>query len=250
MRSYLVAFREYGIPSRDEVLAMLATAVAGGFIYSFDKWGNETFDLVMGIKNLILYTIMCFLLISAIEVGRRFFAVKLGYKTEFQVWWVAILISVFCVFFTRGWLKFLIPGGFFIKEIPHLRLGHFQYRLKIIDITKVALAGIMGGVFFTVALSGMVAWPITVMFMITIIASLVPIDVPLKIATESTPHSAGSAIVFGSRPALVFAIVLIAGSFILLKFLNFWMTMVLAIIIAAIGGFAYLWIKELKTDLD
>ena len=246
MRNYLEAFKIYAVPSGQELLAMIASSAVGGFVFSFDKWGSDTFDLNVGIHNFLLYAVMIFLLLSAIEFGRRFWATKLGYKTEYRIWWIGILISLFFVFFTQGWLKFLIPGGFYVRVIPHLRLGHHVYRLKMVDLAKLAIAGTFAGVFFTVLLSNFVAWEITVMYMIIIIAGLVPIDIPVRVAYEGTPHSSGSAILFGSRSGLAFTLVLVLTAFLLLKIFPFWATMVLAFILASIAGLGWLWFKEIS----
>jgi hypothetical protein len=241
MRNFLVSFRRYAIPDLTEAYGLAFTALVGGFIFTFNKWGAVTFDFWAGLSNLVLYSLMLLIVLLAIELGRRFWATKLGYEVEYHMWAIGLLISAFSVFFTRGYLTFLLPGGFTVKEIPHLRIGHYQYRLKVFDLAKIGIAGVVAGVFMTVILSNFVPWGVTVMNMIVLFASLVPLDVLIRIGVDTTPPSAGSTILIGTRIGYIFAVAICFIAFLLLKFAPSWLTIIVSFFAAALVAFAYMW---------
>ncbi len=246
MRSFITAFAQYNMPSRYETLGLLITAFFAGFIFSFDRWGNEVFDLVSGVTNLILFTCFAFLLLLAFELGRRMWATRFGYQIQYKVWWAGILVGVFLVFFTQGFVKIIFPGGYVVRELSHLRIGSWQYHLRVVDLAKISIAGVIAGVILVVLLNPIMPWPIVVMNMFIIIGSLVPLDIFFKPEDRSTPHSPGTTIIISSRTKYVLTFCFVILSFLFMRWLTPLLALLVAFVLSALLTLAYFIKRELK----
>lgn len=244
MRGLIRSLIAHNLPSRQEIVSVLITGLIGGFIFA-----NSVYALEGGLVTQLRFTLAILVLLVIIEVSKRLWATYKGYRQEFRIWWIGLLISLLVALYSRGFIAFLLPGGYGLKEYQHSRFGGFPDHMPLRDIATVGLAGIVGGVVWIVLTAGLVPQGHTIAMMTVVVAMLVPLDIvfaPLtrKSKTFSTPPTAASALLWSSRTRYVFTVVMVVTSFILVALLPWYWTLPAALLIGAIGSFLYYWYAD------
>lgn len=113
--------------SQQELVGILAVTIVSAFIFSFRDWGAETFDLALGIRNLLLT-----LIIIVISLFFRLSLQKIqglfeGFKAEFKTFWLGIVIALVLAFITNGRFPIILAGAMVTSFMVKLRLGEFRY---------------------------------------------------------------------------------------------------------------------------
>jgi Zn-dependent protease len=127
--------------SGQEVKAILITILAAAFILTFRSWGDKTFNFNAGMINLFnAFLIVALSLIVKVSV-QKIYALHIGYKFEYRLWFYGILAAIFLTFVSNGYLAVLALGGFIIEMMPGHRLGYFRYGINYYSIGVIALMG-------------------------------------------------------------------------------------------------------------
>ncbi|MBT4651567.1 hypothetical protein HOC13_03530 [Candidatus Woesearchaeota archaeon] len=130
--------------TKQEMSGLVVAILVTGFIFSFRSWGGDSFNLAIGLKNLILIILAAVVVFFAHILPQKWFALTQGYKIEFRTWWLGIAIALVLAFLTKGWLTIIIPGGIWASFMVRQRLGEFRYGFNYGDMGLAALWGILG----------------------------------------------------------------------------------------------------------
>ena len=110
-------------------IAVLITA----FIFSFRDWGDDFFDFIVGLTNLIL-TLLITAFTFAFRIScQKIYALSQGYKVEFKVWNLGLLIALIVAFFSNGILPLVLGGSVVAALMVKQRLGEFRYGFSYLD---------------------------------------------------------------------------------------------------------------------
>jgi hypothetical protein len=127
-----------------EVTTLLVISLLGGFILSFRRWGTTHFDFAEGLSNLLLFSMMFFILYFIYLSTQKFTAGLLGLDAKVEVWQYGPPIGVLLTIMSFGLIPFIFFGGVKIREIERLRLGLFRGRVpKIRDLMLIGISGSM-----------------------------------------------------------------------------------------------------------
>ncbi|AJF61521.1 TPA: hypothetical protein HA239_03030 [Candidatus Woesearchaeota archaeon] len=148
-RTFFYNLKRFGFSlSKEEIKQIIITVVMIGFVWSFNKWGGETFNFLEGIKNFGLGCLMALICTVFNQVGQRVVAVYYGYDPVYEYGIIGLMIALVVTFASRGYLIFFLPGAINIRHLTASRLGEFRYYTNDWEWAK---AGFMGP-FFNVIL--------------------------------------------------------------------------------------------------
>ncbi len=133
--------RKYFPFTLKEIKGLLITILIIGFIVSFRNWGEESFDLGIGLFNLISAILIVALGILAHVSLQRFYSYKLGYVARYENFLYGALGGLILCFASNGNLYFLSPGHVRLEHMPRLRMGEFRYGLNVWEYAKIAASG-------------------------------------------------------------------------------------------------------------
>ena len=211
---------------RDIIIAVLVTA----FIISFSDWGTgDAVDIGFGFFNFlnaILIVALSFLVHISVQ---RIWSLGTGYRFEWNIWGLGILLGLIFVFLTDGKIWIILPGGFIVHHMAGHRLGWFRYGINWWGVGLIAVVGTFAtislAVFFK-ALSAIVTNSLIEKMIIFNVAyalySLLPI-----------PPLDGSKTFYGSRMLYAFSTAGIAAVAIFLTLdINIWLSLIGSFFIA------------------
>jgi|GEM_PF-2118753 len=165
MGSYSYNLRRYLTFSKEEWLALLITAVAGGFMVSFNDWGGKAFDifsatwgepfvLSTGIVNFVFGFVLVFLVLAFQVLVSKMVGVRYGVDVTYDKYLLGLLVGFFVTFLSFGYLPFFITGRFRFRAIPNLRVGKFRANMaKNWEIGLSMLAGPLALILTTIPIN-------------------------------------------------------------------------------------------------
>ena len=145
-------------PSKEEWKALIIMTLAFAFIFSFNEWGTDSFDLSMGLKNFSIAFIIAGISVFIHEAGHRIMALKFGFRAETKLWWYGIIIGIVLTIITGGKLVFLAAHGIFIHQLSTHRLGYFRYGPNILVFGLISLMGPLCNIFFATIIKTADVW--------------------------------------------------------------------------------------------
>lgn len=156
MVGYRWHVRRYFSFSKEELLAVITTAVAGGFIFSFNDWGSDGVDFLFGVQNLFTSTLFVFLLLTFQIIVWKLVGIRYGLDVVYDKYPLGLLIGVFIAFLSFGYLPFFITGKLDYKTIQNLRIGKFRSTFaKNWEVGLVAGAGPLALFFLAILFSSL-----------------------------------------------------------------------------------------------
>lgn len=238
--------------TKKEVEHLLIAGLVLGFIFSFKEWGEESFNLLIGLSNLTVSVIAALLVFVIHELGHKIVARRSEATTEFRTWsierfwfhkWssfkkkipIGIIGSLILAFFSNGNIKFAALETTKIEENPIYRTRKKFPHLTHFEKAVIALAGPIASI------------------ALALIAKVISTSNPLfiKIATMSIYLAAysmipiskldGLKILVGSIPLYILSAIFIAMVIILLPILNTALVIILALITAIALTLLYLY---------
>ena len=209
--------------NKKEVNAFVFSIVLLGFIFSFNKWGVNTFNIETGLKNWFRMILVAGVTLSTHLFAQKTIAKKYGSITEYnllkikQYWFTKVthfkkafkkgiplgpILAIIFSFISNGLIKFAAIGSSKIESIKVLRLGKKFKHLTNFEVALIALAGPLANILLAIIFQ----------------AALVNYSIPLKpfinmniaIALYSMiPFSSlnGSKIFFGSKLTYLFSLI-------------------------------------------
>lgn len=125
----------------EEIRNLILCSLVAGFIFSFNDWGEEKFNLMMGIKNLFLAVLISFIALVVHLSLQKIWALKNGFQGRFQPWWPGLLISFLVIFFSFGKIPLLLFGTLLTNISPRRRVGTFRYGFDYWENARIIATG-------------------------------------------------------------------------------------------------------------
>jgi len=179
-RTFFYNLKRYGLKlSKEEIKQIIITVLIVAFAYSFNKWGEVTFNFFEGIKNLLLGVLFALIAVFFNQIGQRFVAVYYGYDPTYEYGILGLMIALVITFASRGYLFFFLPGAINIRHLTASRLGEFRYYTNDWEWAKAGFLGPFLNVLLAVFLSPFKSNPIIMQLMMVniffAIYSLIPL---------------------------------------------------------------------------
>ncbi|NQU78173.1 hypothetical protein HQ545_00220 [Candidatus Woesearchaeota archaeon] len=222
--------RKYWRLERFEKTGLVLTVLALSFIFSFRAWGVDSFDALLGFKNLILNIFFVASAFLVHEIAHRTIATWMGYRSQYKSWLVGLVIGIVVVFISNGRLFFLATGMLVITHLPAHRLGKFFYELNMKHLGWIAMSGPIANMLFAVLLKIIYASTGIVLFHQ---AMMINIWIALFDMLPVPPFN-GSKTFFGSRYIYVFTLAALAGCAALLTFASGILPIIGALVVGAL----------------
>ena len=241
--------------SKKEVKKIILVAFIAAFVLTFDEWGIESFDLIFGLRNLMLVFIFTIIIYFCHAIAQKLTAEYFDHGVEFDIYSITKrinevrrsitiplgpIITLLFTIATQGKLFLLILNTF--NELPDKvsRLGRKWTNIKEFEIAQIALSG-----------------PLSQIILLMVFKILSPIsDVFYQgIYTVSTiaifnmlpiPKIDGIKIFSGSRTLYITSLIFII-LFVLLVFnISVIQTFIISLILSLISGLVYFYKLKAK----
>ena len=144
---------------RQELVGIIPVIFVTAFIFSFRDWGSPSFDLLLGLKNLILLIIVAGVSIFFRVGCQKVYSLSQGQKADFKGWFPGSVIALIVAFISYSIFKsfgidFHIPlvlaGTVSISFMTRLRMGEFRYGYSYEAGAVAALWGIFGNLIMAI----------------------------------------------------------------------------------------------------
>ncbi len=264
MAGYWYHLKRYFDISRKEWLAIATTAAVMGFALSYNNWGDETFDLAIGLRNLIGALVGAFLMLALHVAANKAVAVFYGVRATYEKYSLGLVIGIFVTFLTFGLWPLWVNGFSRYLAIPNLRIGKFRATIAKDWELGLAAAG-------AVLASLLICIPLEVLFQVTGLEyfhSLVKISIliavygmiPLPLIQTSNPYQLymsraemlegnlnGYDIIWGSRAYYFLLLGVTIGFAIFLLLIGpSWLMIFLTLVLGVIG----MWFWTIVRDIE
>ena len=219
--------------SKEEFTKIIICSLFLGFIFSFNEWGYDTFNLAIGLKNLLISLIICLFLLLIKEYIRKIIAKKIGFDFKFDLWYlklknkglsktpIGILIAIPLIIISQGSFVFASINTYNFKKFQKSDL---KRRYRYIRGIEEAIISSTSAITLTIfALIFNVFYLKKAAFIATILAvySIVPI-----------PTQDGLKMYFGSKSYYILILSFVILSLTLDKVLGLFATLIISIILA------------------
>tara|TARA_Y100000310_G_scaffold336431_1_gene420961 strand:- start:862 stop:1599 length:738 start_codon:yes stop_codon:yes gene_type:complete len=182
--------------NKQELIGISASILIVSFIFSFRDWGEETFNLLLGLSNFVTVLIVAAITFFLRLSFQKIYGLSKGHKPVFNVWWAGLLISLFVAFLSNGYIPLIFAGTMVSAFVVKQRLGEFRYGQSYNVMGIIAFIGIIANLTLaTLGSVGLYFIPGSYFFQKMIILNLVMAFCSLL----PLPWLGGMAIFFGSR---------------------------------------------------
>ena len=166
-RTFFYNLKRYGFSlSKEELKQILITVLIIAFVWSFNKWGDQTFNFIEGIKNFALGAIFAFIGLMINQIGQRVVAVHYGYDPNYEYGILGLMVALVITFASRGYLVFFLPGAIHLRHLAASRLGEFRYYTNDWEWAKAGFMGPFLNILLAVILSVFKSHPLVRQLMI------------------------------------------------------------------------------------
>ena len=153
-RTFFYNLKRYGFSlSREEFRQILITVLIIAFVWSFNKWGDVTFDFMEGIKNFAIGALFALIGLIVNQIGQRIVAVHYGYDPIYEYGILGLMVALVITFASRGYLVFFLPGGINLRHLAASRLGEFRYYTNDWEWAKAGFTGPFFNILLAIILS-------------------------------------------------------------------------------------------------
>ncbi len=236
--------------TKKEVKYIFIVALIAAFIFSFNEWGAERFNALIGIKNLLIAFIFCIVIYFLHSFAQKLVADHYEYRIEFtlieiqkriketkKIFSIPIgpIISLLLTLISNGRFIFLILNSY--EHIPQkeFRIGRQWANIKEFEEAQIALAGPLSQIILLVIFK--LLMPLSLIFnKAMFITSVIAIYHMLPL-----PQVDGIKVLFGSRPLYITGLIFIVAFIILIFHLSVIQTVILALIFSIAIGIIYLY---------
>ena len=230
MGSFSYTIKKYFAFSEEEIKALALSILGLAFIISYNKWGGETFNFWIGLRNFFNAILLVTLSLLVHQSAQRVAGFSVGLKVEYKIWVYGLVIGLALCVVSLGKLWFLAPGGIIMYHMAGHRIGSFRYGLNFWPMGLVALSGSLATLVLAMILK--------------ILLSIAPGNVLLQqalffnlvfavITMLPIPPLNGSHLFFASRLMYAFSIGMILGLAVALYFLGVFLSILIGLIVGA-----------------
>ncbi|MFH1682337.1 MAG: hypothetical protein ABIA37_00930 [Candidatus Woesearchaeota archaeon] len=233
--------RQYFGFTKQELVAFLIGIIITGFIFSFKDWGADTFNLTIGLKNLLFAILAAAISFFGHLAPQKMYALSTGYLVTFRAWYVGLIIALVLTFVSAGSLTLVLAGGAAITFMVRQRLGQFRYGYSMEEQAVVGMWGVLGSLITaTVFRIFNFYFPSVLFFETGLMISLIF----AACSVLPLPKMDGLLIFFGSRAIYFLSVVIVVASALLLLWGGGW-GLTIGITVGLIAGaIAWLWGSE------
>ncbi|MEK6916140.1 MAG: hypothetical protein AABW92_00190 [Nanoarchaeota archaeon] len=237
-RTFFYNLKRFGFSlSKQEIKQIIITTVLIGFVWSFNKWGGDTFNFLEGLKNFGLGILLAFICVIFNQVGQRIVAVYYGYDPVFEFGSVGLMIALVVTFASRGFLIFFLPGAINIRHLTASRLGEFRYYTNDWEWAKAGFMGPFLNVVLLLILAPFKSNPIVMNLMILTLLFAIYSLIPL-------PGNVGLYLFYPHIYFWTFTVVLV----IVTSAIAFFLSPIIALIAGTLFGAAAMYWHYAKVD--
>lgn len=129
--------------SKREIIDILISIVALGFMFSFRKWGS----IELGLANFAWATVVVGFAFIIHEMGHKIMAEMYDCYAEFRLFPSFLLISLFLTFLTQGYFIIAATGAVVISTAYFTRLGYKYVNITLEEKGRIAFAGPISNIF-------------------------------------------------------------------------------------------------------
>ncbi len=234
--------------SKQELSTIVIATLITGFIFSFRDWGDTTFNLSIGLTNLLLTIIIVFISIIFKLTCQKLYALSTGYKAEFKVWWAGLIIALVFTFITVGRVPLVLIGTIVTTFMVKQRLGEFRYAHNYEENAMAAQWGVYGALIMAMIFGvGLLYFPESYFFNMGVFFNLVM----AVCALIPIPQLDGLTIIWGSK--LYYIIGIVASILAPLLLVSYKINLVpqkvgliTAIIVGSVAGVIYMLVMSEK----
>jgi len=145
MNEWWLRFKIYCTCSKQEVIAILVSAIVFGFMFSFRDYGEvgQTFfeQTSQGISSWGVSIILVLISLFVHEYAHKLAAISVGFKSTFKLSWAWLWGTLLLCIATAGHLVIPINGTIDLKLAGRQRIGHFRYGLNYWAAGIISLMG-------------------------------------------------------------------------------------------------------------
>lgn len=134
--------------SQEEWKTIAIVTLVFAFILSFDQWGETSFDLVEGLKNLFIALLIVGPSVYVHEMGHRLHGILIGFRAETRIWWHGLWIALILCVLTGGKFTMYAATSMWAHHLTYHRFGFFRYGPNMLSVGLIALSGPLLGLFF------------------------------------------------------------------------------------------------------
>jgi hypothetical protein len=235
--------KEYYKFTPAEIRAFIISILVLSFIISFRDWGEDRFNLMVGLFNWFNAALIVTLVLLIYNGAQRIAGLSVGFNAEYKMWIPGLLLGLVFSFASKGRIWVLLPGGIVVHHLAGHRLGYFRYGLHYFTHGMVAVAGTIAVIslaalfkIINAAVQSSLLEKLILFCIIFAIYDILPI-----------PPLSGSKLFFGSRMtyAFMFFTIVIAGILLLID-INVLMAVVGSLAIGIICWLLYYMFFERK----
>ncbi|MDP3734524.1 MAG: hypothetical protein Q8R37_04810 [Nanoarchaeota archaeon] len=243
LRSRIKTFFRF---STEEIKGVLPAIIVTAFIFSFDDWGGDSFNFVIGLTHLVL-TIFVASMTFFFRLGsQKIYALSEGYNAEFKVWWAGLIIALVATFISFITLSNFIPivltGTLAVALNAKQRLGEFRYGFSYKDNALIHFCGIAMNMVLAIIFAVADFFIPGNYFLMQGLSLNLWMGLWLLLPL---PQLEGLSIFFGSRPLYCTALVMvIVNSLLLVSGTK--IGLILAVLIAAVASIIYIVTRSSK----
>ena len=133
-----------------EIRHIVISVLVLAFIWGFnDK--SEVFQFSNWILNYIKVVIMVTITILMMITAQKLIALYKGYRLEYRMWNIGLIIGVILTLLTNGKFPFLAAGGPVFYHLAKQRIGDFRYGLNYFICGLIAAVGVFTNLLFALA---------------------------------------------------------------------------------------------------
>ena len=234
--------KDYFKFTKQELGGFVVAVLAVGFIFSFRDWGEEQFNLIIGLKNLGLTLLVVGISFWFRLSCQKIYALMQGHKADYKVWWNGIFASVVIAFITLGRVPLVLIGGVVSSFMIRHRLGEFRYGFSnwVMGVTANwgILANLIAAIFFAI---GLYFFPQSYFFNQGLILNIIMAFCALL----PFPAQDGLSLFFGGR-SLYYLMIFVTFLAAVLLLTKTTIGLILAIVIGTLIAIGYLLISSEK----
>lgn len=147
MGEYLFRIKRFLRFEPVEIRHIIISVLVLAFIWAFND-GAEVFDFTHWILNYIKVVIMVVITMLMHLTAQKLIALHKGYRVEYRMWSVGLIIGVILTLLTNGKFPFLAAGGPVFYHLAKQRIGDFRYGLNYFICGIIAAVGIYANLVF------------------------------------------------------------------------------------------------------
>src|SRR3989344_7109505 len=134
--------------NQEEWKIIIIVSLVFAFILSFNKWGETSFDIIIGLKNFLISLIIVAPSVYVHEMGHRLHAILIGFRAETRIWWYGLWGGLLLCVLTGGSVTIYAATSVWVHHLAYHRFGFFRYGPNLLSIGLISLSGPLLGLFY------------------------------------------------------------------------------------------------------